>query len=78
MTTGAIFPVGVFPTGLFAGFPGISTTMATYPSISYSEENQLFQQFTGETVKWPFQMLDSSGVVVEALSSPVVYVKVNN
>lgn len=78
MSTCAVFPEGVFPAGLFAGFPGI-TSGASYVSIRYTwEENQVFQQYVGDTVKYPFQVLDSSGNVVETLVSPVVSVKIND
>ena len=77
MAISAIFPEGVFPAGLFAGFPEIGGII--YPTIRYTwEENMVFQQFIGDTAKWPFQVLDSSGVVVESLAAPVVSVSVNS
>lgn len=75
--TGGIFASGIFPAGIFPSgiFP---RTLSAYPSVRYSwEENEMYEQFTGETVKWTFQVIDSSGAVVESLTAPVVNVRLN-
>lgn len=78
MVVGAIFPEGIFPAGLFSGFPLYETSTPQIPPMPFAYKGVYeMDQIVGTTKKHPISILDPSNVPVPLLSSPVIYCRVN-